>query len=57
MFTNSFTPEQACIKRFTHRKAKAVEYMVVDALAEADVVWNGENLKRHIWCGRLRKAG
>lgn len=35
-------------KVYTHRKAKAVEYMVVDALAEADVVWNGE-ISNAIW--------
>ena len=44
-------------KVYTHRKAKAVEYMVVDALAEADVVWSGENLKRHWNVEDLSKAG
>ena len=25
---------------YTHKKAKAVEYMIVDAMVEADVGWN-----------------
>ena len=33
---------------YTHKKAKAVEYMVVDALTEADVVWNNE-ISNSIW--------
>ncbi len=35
-------------KVYTHKKAKGVEYMVVDALAEADVVWNNE-ISNAIW--------
>jgi len=35
-------------KVYTHKKAKGVEYMVVDALAEADIVWNRE-ISNAIW--------
>ena len=35
-------------KVYTHKKAKGVEYMVVDALAEADIVWNNE-ISNAIW--------
>jgi len=33
---------------YTHKKAKAVEYMVVDALIEADVAWNSK-ISNSIW--------
>ena len=33
---------------YTHKKAKAVEYMVVDALVEADIAWNGR-ISNSIW--------
>ena len=33
---------------YTHRKAKSIEYMVVDALVEADAVWGGE-VSKAIW--------
>ena len=33
---------------YTHKKAKAVEYMVVDALVEADAAWNGR-ISNSIW--------
>ena len=33
---------------YTHKKAKAVEYMVVDALVEADVAWNSK-ISDSIW--------
>jgi HD superfamily phosphohydrolase len=33
---------------YTHRKAKAIEYMVVDALVAADACWGGE-LSNSIW--------
>ncbi len=33
---------------YTHRKAKAIEYMVVDALVAADAAWGGE-ISNAIW--------
>jgi len=33
---------------YTHRKAKAIEYMVVDALTQADAAWGGE-ISSAIW--------
>ena len=36
---------------YTHKKAKAIEYMVVDALSEADEVW-GSEVSRAIWSPR-----
>lgn len=33
---------------YTHKKAKAIEYMVVDALSEADAAWGGE-ISNAIW--------
>jgi HD superfamily phosphohydrolase len=33
---------------YTHKKAKAVEYMVVDALVEADAAWNSK-ISNSIW--------
>jgi HD superfamily phosphohydrolase len=33
---------------YTHKKAKAVEYMVVDALVEADAAWNSR-ISNSIW--------
>lgn len=33
---------------YTHRKAKAIEYMVVDALVQADAAWGGE-ISNAVW--------
>ena len=35
-------------KVYTHKKAKAIEYMIVDALVEADVAWDSE-ISKSIW--------
>ena len=43
-----FHTRASCTRRCTRTKSESVEYMVVDALAEADVVWNNE-ISNAIW--------
>lgn len=35
-------------KVYTHKKAKGIEYMIVDALVEADIAWDSE-ISKAIW--------